>query len=154
MPKFNSIEELESYLKKSFKKITKDVVNQLKDEIPDKIIEQIESGISPVTGKRFEDYSKAYKAQIKAGQVEDKKLRPVNLTVTGDMLNSIKTQSDDTSITISFEDEKAKYHNDLGAGKSKTIRKMLPTKEGEELNKVLNKIIRQTYEKAVKDELS
>jgi len=82
--------------------------------------ETIYSGISPVAGKRFKNYTKEY------GELKGKK-SPVDMTVTGDMLDSINIESknEGKTLLIKFTDEKAKYHDKLGAGKSKIIRRLL-----------------------------
>ena len=63
----------------------------------------------------------------------NKKKSPVNLFLTGEMLNSMYVDRDETRqvVWLGFADKKAKYHNDMGAGKSKVIRRLLPTKKGE-----------------------
>lgn len=87
---------------------------------------------------------------------EGKRVRPVNLTVTGKLLESFKVKISKglRVITLVFEDEKAEYHNDG----TNTIpkRRMLPTGNNEQfslriqnqlfkaVNRALRDIIRKT----------
>jgi hypothetical protein len=63
--------------------------------------------------------------------IPGKKISPVSMTATGAMLDSMYLDKRNNKIVVGISDEKAKYHNDLGAGKSKVIRRLLPTKSGE-----------------------
>lgn len=122
-------------IKKFFKDKTdlSNVLKQTQKEGPEIIIkevrETIERGNSPVKGyKRFEEYSDVYKEAIKAGRYasEGKKKRPVNLTLTGKMLNSLIDKPTKNGFVIYFTSKLAKIHSEEGAGKSKTIRKIMP----------------------------
>lgn len=110
------------------------------------IISDIESGVSPVQGQRFAKYSGSYKDAIRKGRVE-KGIAPVNLKLSGDLLKSLTTDNIKSRIIISFEDEKASYHNE---GNDKLPRRaILPTRSGE----VFNKKIRNIIQKALKNAL-
>ncbi len=61
----------------------------------------------------------------------NKKLTPVNLYATGEMMDSLQMRAVRNTAYIGFTDEKAKYHDKLGAGKSRVIRRLLPTRQGE-----------------------
>jgi len=114
-------------------------------------------GISPVKNQKWVKYSKSYVAQINGkvsfftskttGMVHPmpgvanpifgafgKKVRPVNLKLSGVLWESFYTKQNSRGIVIGFSDPVAKYHNDEGAGKSKTVRPMLPTHSGDEWN--------------------
>ena len=123
----------------------------------EEIIDSIEAGKSPVekggidpkgtSGKlRFEKYSDSYTKQIKRGYHGSKRERPVNMKLTGKMLKSLKFRVNRESITIWFSSPIAKYHNKLGAGKKKVIRRLLPTK-----NEQFNAGIRKRLVNALRD---
>jgi hypothetical protein len=121
------------------------------------IVDTIQRGNSPVKGeRRYVDYSDSYKAQIdeRFSETHLKKLRPVNLTLSGQMLRSIKGRVTDRGISIWFASPIAKYHNELGAGKSKVIRRMLP-KDGEKFKTSVtlraSTIIGKAFEYVVKN---
>ncbi len=103
------------------------------------VIDSMSKGLSPVKGgggqsggkSRYQEYSDVYKMQIKKqnGKFKDygKRVRPVNLKLTGKMHESIKSRPIKFGVLVWFESEIAKYHDKLGAGKSKVTRKMLPS---------------------------
>lgn len=109
------------------------------------IINSIQSGRSPVMGEGvYEKYSKPYAKRYKGG-----KLRPVNLTLTGGMLNSFKTRALSINPTtyiggsiIWFSSSIAKYHNKTG----KVIRRMLPSEDGEKFVKYIRDEIKNIAE--------
>tara|TARA_R110000803_G_scaffold62028_2_gene122187 strand:- start:25 stop:510 length:486 start_codon:yes stop_codon:yes gene_type:complete len=133
----------------------------IKATIKSKIIDFLEKGISPVNqrtakikntgGKnRFVQYSDSYKGAIDKKQVGDsKRKRPINLKVTGKLHRSIKVRKNKDSVSVWFTDEKAKYHDRLGAGKSKIIRRLLP-KTGERWATNIEKLITSALEKAIR----
>lgn len=103
---------------------------------------QIRKGISPVAQiGRFIRYSESYREAIKKQYGEaakkEKQVSPVNMTLSGDMLKSLKTEKSDKGQRLFFEDPKAIFHDAQGAGKSKTIRRLLPTQNGETFTNVL-----------------
>jgi len=108
----------------------------------------IVSGLSPVKGQgRFQRYSPSYLDQIDnsagaAGRYGKKPL-PVNLILSGKMLNSLRYSISAGVITITFTDKKAIYHDYLGAGRSKVKRRMLPTIKGEKFTARINKELRK-----------
>jgi hypothetical protein len=132
----------------------------IKRTIKDLIRDNIEKGISPVeqrtakkknTGgkNRYQKYSDSYRRAMGKGDLANKKQSPRNLTLTGKMLNSLKVQVLTNSLKIWFSDEKAKYHNDEGAGKSKVIRRILP-RDGERWARKIEKAIADALIKAIK----
>lgn len=128
------------------------------------MIESIERGVSPVNqgGKspkqdggrlRFQKYSESYTDQIKKKQTGEsgKRQRPVNLKLSGKLLRSIKSKVFRDYVRVWFTDGKAKYHDKLGAGKSKVIRRMAPNpKNGERFNTGITRRIKQAYLAAFK----
>lgn len=113
------------------------------------IKEFINSGRSPVEGKSFKKYSKKY-ARLKG------KDAPVDMTVTGQMLNSlvISKGKEGRSLRIYFRSVIAKYHDVMGAGVSRVIRRLLPTNAGERFKATITKLIKalvnNSVDKAVK----
>lgn len=126
------------------------------------ILSMITSGISPVAGKgRFKGYSESYKSVIQGklsfrtnrytGQVytivpqlkvdkvrfAKKRIRPVNMTLSGAMLDSLRVKVYGDRVEASFKSEIAQYHNNLGAGKSRVIRRLLPDRKGEQFSEVI-----------------
>ena len=90
---------------------------------------------------------------IKAGRGETlptipfilgKSLSPVNLKLSGQMLSSLRVRrlgsASSRKIEIVFEDAVAVFHNKLGAGKSRAIRRLLPTESGERFNRRISKL--------------
>ena len=97
----------------------------------------IARGYSPVKGEgKFKPYSRSYLNQINNGYGMPgrygKKPLPVNMELSGKMMNSLKYSVKAGFISIFFTDKKAVYHNTEGAGRSKVIRRLLPTEPGEE----------------------
>lgn len=122
------------------------------------IVKSIERGQSPVEGeKRFEKYSKSYTTSIKKGRYPGKKIRPVNLKLTGDLLKSIKSKLTSNGFSIFFSKtvngkNLAEIHSFEGAGKSKTIRKILP-EQNEEYKKSIKRRATEHLVKVTNNEL-
>jgi len=116
-----------------------------KDQIEGEIVATIIDGKSPVKGKTFPNYSPKY-AKIKG------KIRPVDLFQTGELLRSIETRiGNGFSVIIRFKSKIAKFHDKLGAGKSKVIRRMLPDpSKGESFRSNIAKVIRRAISKGIK----
>lgn len=129
--KFNT-KGIEAKIEK-YKRVAKPkVAAMLKEEI----IREIEGGRSPVKGqKRFVKYSSSYLNAIARGRYSNKRKSPVNLKLTGKLLGSIFTKNTKNGIEVGFDDPLADIHNNQGAGKSKTVRRMLPTEKGEQFNR-------------------
>lgn len=119
--------------------------------IKEEVINSITSGRSPVGGTRarYDKYSTSYVEAMGSGELKQKKQRPVNLTLTGKMLKSIKSKKYKDYVRVWFEDEKAKYHDKLGAGKSKVIRRMMPH-TGEQFNAGIRRRIANALREAIK----
>jgi hypothetical protein len=113
------------------------------------IVATIQKGLSPVQGRgRYTGYSESYKSQMGRGRYKTKRRRPVNLTLTGKMLRSIKSRQTNKGETIWFSDEKAAYHQ-LGT-KYIPIRRLLP-EANEELSRVIMVLLEKRLEKFVND---
>ena len=113
----------------------------------------IQKGVSPVKGKRFERYSDTYLNKIKKRQtgVAFKAVSPINMTLTGKMLKSffLKKKPEKSSSVIGFDNDLADIHNRQGSGKSKTVRRLLPTNRGEEFNRDIDRFIFRLYETVI-----
>jgi hypothetical protein len=145
---------------KGTKKQIKEARNFLMLKIGPLYTKEIENsilkGISPVKGKgRFVKYSDSYRDQIKEKRnkvlvMAGKRIRPVNLKVTGKLLKSLSWELEGKFLILKFGNIIADYHNRLGAGKSKTIRRMLPTRRNEVFNRVIDKKVRDALKRYAK----
>lgn len=75
----------------------------------------------------------------------NKRIRPVNLKVSGTLHRSLKKKKGPGYLRLTFEDPKAIYHDQKGAGKSKVIRRLLP-RGVEEFNRPIQRRIIDTIE--------
>jgi hypothetical protein len=68
----------------------------------------------------------------------------VNLYLTGKMMASANSKPvGEDGVSVGFSDKKAEYHNETGAGKSKVLRRMLPTRRGEVFSRtVMQKVMK------------
>ena len=131
-------------LKKIRKAVIKSARAKMSKVLQKSIVElNIKKGISPVRGKwKFEAYSPSYKSAINSGRFANKKsVRPVNLMLDGDLLDSFYVDASADGFTIGFDNDLADIHNRLGAGKIKTVRRMLPTNHDEKFNRSIMKIV-------------
>jgi hypothetical protein len=111
-------------------------------ELKNQVVKEISEGRSPVAraGGRFQKYSDSYQNAIDKGYYSkfNKRKRPVNLRLSGRLLKSIYTRTlDKNRVRIGFADQLADIHNRQGAGKSKVVRRMLPTNEGEKFTNTI-----------------
>ena len=139
--------------KKLTAQMRKALTRELKRDMP-RVLEKaivednILKGKSPVKGKgRYKKYSDGYKKFIKQF---GKRARPVNLKLSGQMLSTFFVKVTRRGIDVGFKDKLADIHNRQGAGKSKVIRRMLPTRSGEVFNRSISDSIRKALEKALK----
>jgi len=133
-------------VKSKLKKYQSESIKAINDEIGKLILKDIEGGRSPVKGTvRFQKYSDSYRDAIKAGRYRSfsKSRSPVNLKLTGKLLKSLQVTMKSNKIEITFTDDLFEIHNSKGAGKSKVIRRMLPTNNGELFNKSITLRIRE-----------
>jgi hypothetical protein len=122
---------------------------QAADIMKKDIVDTIERGNSPVKGnKRFKEYSDTYTQQIFGQKTwrtingkkvalpptgadlkkfQGKRIRPVNMKLSGRMLKSIAARFSMRGFTIYFTSKLAKIHSTEGAaGKRAAIRKVQP----------------------------
>jgi len=126
-----------------FKNKAKDkAVNVLKTEVRDSLLR----GVSPVKGfGRFQKYSPLYLNQIKTLYFRiGKRPSPVNLKLTGKLLESLFTRVKRNGVVIGFDNFLADIHNREGAGKSKVVRRMLPTGSGESFSVSITNRLRES----------
>jgi len=147
-------------------------------EIRKALLRDVTKGISPVEGfGKFKKYSESYKDVI-AGKgmyrqvggktvffegVRDeallsaaspkKKRSPVSLRLTGQLHNALKLFTtggftDKFRLVFDWRDFLADIHNRRGAGKSRAVRRMLPTSAGEEFNRSINETILDRLKRA------
>jgi len=125
------------------------------------IFQDIIRGISPVKGGgKWKQYSKSYKKAIRrqaSNQIlaasPTKRISPVNLRLTGQMLSTSFSKCVGGflrrwRLEIGFKDFLANVHNNLGAGKSKVIRRLLPDRPGEKFNKKITNTLLQEMQKS------
>lgn len=143
-------------VKKAVENFNKQINKGTMSELTDEVRAQIKRGISPVEGAgRFQKYSESYRESIrsdhkatrdKAGQVS-----PVNMTLTGKMLDSLEIVRRGDKRFMEFEDKKAYFHNNSGAGSKRVIRRLLPDKDGESFNSVLQRKFTAAIKRIVKN---
>lgn len=157
------------------KRISKRFAKDIKTEIVKIITDEIESGKSPVKNKgSLKKYSPSYIQTIQGNVAfrvingvtvplpkEDKNITkhgkatsPVNLKLSNEMLKSLKArQNAKGEVLIAFKSKTAKFHDKLGAGKSKVIRRLLPRRGDKGFNPRIMKKILKTAQRAVKKSL-
>jgi len=136
--------------KSKIKRFKKDSKVELREKLEEEIKANISSGNSPVKGMgRYQQYSDSYKSAIKKGSYRQfgKRSRPVNLILSGELIESLSVKVTNKGLKVSFDNELADIHNRKGAGKSKTIRRMLPTKNGEEFNRSITTRLKEVLAK-------
>jgi len=169
------VKGVEAALKSKLSQYEKEALQVLADRIEEPILASIRKGVSPVGGKKFAKYSKSYKDAIKGkstfrnkkgtnqtfeitnkDKVYDytsefrkygKRIAPINLKLSGKMLNSFFVKLNKDSLELGFDNEVATFHNRKGAGKSKVIRRLLP-RRGEFFNDVIVNKIRLAFKVA------
>jgi len=117
------------------------------------ILGQIAKGKSPVKGGRWDKpYSKSYRDAISTGAFGtfQKKTSPVNLKLSGQLLESLDITRTRNSLSITFDDPLADVHNRRGTRFGKKIRRMLPTISGEDFNKTITTKIDLLLRRVVK----
>lgn len=150
-------------LVKDESKLIQEVKKDFKEKAPPKIREtvlsDIRKGISPVKGLgKYLKYSDSYKIKIrnskkfKSEANPTKNRSPVNLRHTGKLHQHFQvypTGSTRGSFRLAFDwpHRLADIHNNQGASKKKVVRRLLPTKQGEEFNvKIERKIFNELKE--------
>ena len=131
---------------KRAKTVQRQWAKEVKPKIKKMIIKRIQSGKSPVARMgEYAKYSRSYKRQILKGRFKrfSKRITPVNLRLSGKLLKSIRTVDSKNGFEVYFKSPIAKYHDEDGAGKSRTIRRMLPG-GGENFTRDISNMITQT----------
>jgi hypothetical protein len=99
------------------------------------VLAEIRRGKSPVKDGRWDKpYSQSYQDAIRAGRVPPKfSTSPVNLRVSGELHRSLESIVIKNGIKLQFSDpiisdgrRASNFHDKLGAGKAKAIRRLLP----------------------------
>lgn len=126
-------------------------------KIKQPILAQISRGRSPVSSRKggsegkgiWDQYNEQYSKINKGG-----KKRPVDMKLSGKMLASLKVRFNrgTKNVSVWFTNEIAKYHDILGAGKSKVIRRLLP-RNGEEFTPKLMKAVKRPVLDAIQKAL-
>ncbi len=122
----------------------------LEETLAPELIRTIKGGTSPVRGEgRFDDYSDSYKDTITrdegvikgtdGGYWTGKKLRPVNLFVSGAALGTLLVKTAGKVLKVSFSSKILKYHND-GAGHNPR-RAVLPDWPGAKFSTTVTRFI-------------
>lgn len=151
LPVINAIKELNSL--KNQIKVGNEVIEAARDLIA--------SGQSPVAGfGRFEDYSGAKRSiRGKKGhggypynvmkQYPSKKVRPVNLELSGEMLDALTVREGASGPKIGIFDramnERAKTHNYGDPDKNIPERHFWPTRDGEKFTVSVQRMIKDSY---------
>lgn len=136
--------------KAKIKRFKNKAKKELKVKLQEEIIANITAGNSPVKGAgRYQKYSDSYRSDIKKGRYREysKRTRPVNLRLTGELLKSLFVKVTTRGLKIGFDNKLADIHNRRGAGKSKTVRRMLPTNKGETFNRSITTRLREVLAK-------
>jgi len=135
-------------VKKAISNFNKELNKGTLTELSDEVKAQIKRGISPVEGSlKFERYSESYREAIQKKRGEAKKKQgkksPVDMTLSGDMLKALEVVRRSGKVFMEFTGketaERAYFHNNSGAGKSRKIRRLLPDANGERFNTVLQR---------------
>jgi len=119
------------------------------------ITDSILKGISPVEGDgKYQKYSESYKKAIKPVKLlksgkrskksgygrytkYDKQISPVNLKLSGEMLDTFFVEPSPDGLFVGFKHKLANIHSLQGAGKSKVIRHMLPVVKGSKFKRTI-----------------
>jgi hypothetical protein len=138
----------------------KDYVNDFMDKatrkkLGDTVVAEakanIAAGISPVRWEgRFEGYSESYKAAIRRGKkdLKGKTVRPVNLSVTGDLMREYTHEGDENTVRVGFVDAStqnkklAGYH--IGGTENMPSREVVP-QPGQEWTVRIQQAIKTIY---------
>lgn len=125
----NFAKEFNSIVKSTKKQVRGKFSKQAAELMKKDVVDTIQIGNSPVKGfGRYQGYSESYSKAIAKGRYSryNKKNRPVNLTLSGKMLSLIAARITSSGFKLVFTSKLAKYHNELGAGKARVIRRLYP----------------------------
>lgn len=146
-------------LKGAFPDIKAAFNSSLEDGLGALITKEIMQGKSPVEGQgRFDDYADSYKDRITESEGivkgtdgklnSEKKLRPVNLHVSGKMLESQQVKRDGGRINVTYLSKFAAIHNEGGSKLPR--RAMLPNNPGEKFSRTITKYLLEEAKKAIR----
>jgi hypothetical protein len=82
-----------------------------------------------------------------------KKPSPVNLILSGEMINTLKSYQTVRGLFVYFADKKAEWHNEGVPENNLPARRLLPNNPGEEFNRNIFNRIMDSLKKAVKKNL-
>lgn len=113
--------------------------------------QDIAKGSSPISGHgKFSAYRNKYRDDIKRGRYKNKKLRPVNLKLSGDFLKELDYQPANGITEVGFFDPinaaKERGHREQHNGQG--FRPIIPA-TGEEFNRKIKKQHEKIYEKEI-----
>jgi len=117
------------------------------------INDEIQAGKSPVKGKaRFSRYKPSYTQAIKKKRLpeKNKRIRPVNLTLSGDMLKTQRIRQTGRKVNVKYTSPIAVFHNEGTPNMDR--RAILPDGREEFSRTLTNKLVRQA-QKAVDKKL-
>lgn len=120
---------------------------------------EVSAGKSPVAGYgRFKDYSEGYKEHIQENEGiikgsdgkwnTGKRIRPVNLFVSGKMQKSQKVKEKNGIIEVSYSSPLAQYHN-TGTTRGLPARPILPSDKGDLFSRTITKYLYENIKKAI-----
>lgn len=111
----------------------------------DEMRKSLQRGISPVRGsRRLETYSKSYTEAIKKGYLEkSKRVRPVNLILSGEMLRALEYKAERNLLEVGIWDsemaERASFHQD--GTPNMPQRRFIPTERDEYLTVTIDRAL-------------
>lgn len=118
----------------------------------------LERGISPIRGeRRLANYSESYSKAIKEGWLEfkDKRVRPVNLLLSGNMLRAITHEASRGKLQVGIWDqamaELASYHQD--GTDNMPARRFVPTEQGEQFTVTIDRALINKLQDIIKSEI-
>ena len=166
------LERVKKKLKRLKKPLTRNDANELGVDVVDRMKKSISKGSGTIKGfRRFEKYRGGYRDQIKkkgyvrVGKTKiSKKLRPINLKLTGSFLASLanKVSSDKNGYSTIIgifgakQIEKEKGHRAGGTKKhpnTQGVRPILPTKKGEQFTSIIQQTIIKFLNKVIKKQI-
>lgn len=113
-----------------------------------------DAGLSSKARRGRRDKISDLNAEFIANQSPKKQISPVNLRLSGELHKAIKAYTrggfgNNFRLVVEIEHFLADIHNKQGAGKSKVVRRILPTESGEEFNREITQAIIDELKKSV-----
>lgn len=129
-----------------FKKYSKSYLAQIRGELDFRTVGGAVIVIKAKRGKKINTHPRQH----------GKSVSPINMKVTGELWSKLKTTTNKVfnprnrfTLIVKWEHELADIHNRRGAGKSKVIRRLLPTQSGEYFNMSISRKIFQQLQFSV-----